>query len=292
VTYQATAVKVMIASPSDVPQERDLIRAVIHEWNDVNAEHRKFILMPIGWETHASPDTGDRPQAIINRQLKTCDLLVAAFFTRLGSPTGVADSGTVEEIEEHIKTGKTAMIYFSKLPVVLGSVDLQQYEKLLAFKEQMRTRGLTEEYDSLATFREKFSRQLAQKMIEKFPGGRQPSEETNRPPPATRLSTPPPSALPALSNDARTLLLAAAEDPNGAVMRLQTMDGMYVQTNEREFIEPNNAKSAARWRGAVAELHQVGLLEDRAGKGELYFVTDAGYRTAELVKLMQSSATI
>jgi hypothetical protein len=163
-SYTAQVVKVMIASPSDVPRERQLIRDVIHEWNAVHAEDRKVVLMPVGWETHAAPDMGDRPQAIINRQLlKTCDLLVAVFWTRLGSPTGVAASGTVEEINEHLDSGKPAMIYFSTEPVRMNSVDGEQYGKLRAFKEDLRSRGLFDEYEDLTTFRTKFARHLAQR---------------------------------------------------------------------------------------------------------------------------------
>jgi hypothetical protein len=64
--YQATVYKVMIASPSDVVQERRVIREVIHEWNSIHAEDRGIVLMPIGWETHSSPSMGERAQEIIN----------------------------------------------------------------------------------------------------------------------------------------------------------------------------------------------------------------------------------
>jgi hypothetical protein len=70
----------MIASPGDVAQARRIIRDVVDEWNAVNAEDREIILMPLGWETHASPQMGDRPQGIINGQLlKDTDLLIAFF---------------------------------------------------------------------------------------------------------------------------------------------------------------------------------------------------------------------
>jgi hypothetical protein len=89
VSYPATIVNVMIASPSDVPQERRIARDVIAEWNTIHARDRRTVLMPIGWETHSVRDTGDRPQAIINGQLlKDADLLVVMFWTRIGSPTG------------------------------------------------------------------------------------------------------------------------------------------------------------------------------------------------------------
>src|SRR4051794_33094357 len=108
----------MVASPSDVAQERVIVREILAEWNAIHSEDRKIVLMPLLWEANAAPAMGDRPQAIINGQLlKNADLLVAMFWTRIGSPTGVAKSGTVEEIEEHLKAGKPAMIYFSSAPV-------------------------------------------------------------------------------------------------------------------------------------------------------------------------------
>ena len=275
-SYTALVVKVMIASPSDVPRERQLVRDVIHEWNAVHAEDRKVVLMPVGWETHAAPDMGDRPQAIINRQLlKTCDLLVAVFWTRLGSPTGVAASGTVEEINEHLASGKPAMIYFSTEPVRMDSVDGEQYEKLRAFKEDLRSRGLFDEYEDLSTFRTKFARHLAQRVIASFAG----YEE------AGKVERPPPEEHPPhLSESARTLLLEAVEDHAGIIMRLDTIAGTHVQTNQRDFVEPGNTRSAAQWRGAVDELHNQGLVEDRTGEGEVFFITDAGYHTSGLLR--------
>lgn len=101
--YTAVVRKVMIASPSDVLQERSIAREIIHEWNSIHSEDKKLVLLPIGWETDSSPAMGNRAQSILNNQvLKNCDLLIAVFWTRLGSPTGASVSGTVEEIEEHI----------------------------------------------------------------------------------------------------------------------------------------------------------------------------------------------
>jgi len=63
-------------------------------------------------------------------------------------------------------------------------------------------------------------------------------------------------------------------------MSLQT-----VQTNERDFTARDDVRSEARWKGAVVELNRLGLTEDRAGKGEVFFVTDDGYRVADLLRL-------
>ncbi|MHB8154017.1 MAG: DUF4062 domain-containing protein [Bacillati bacterium] len=135
-SYNAIVFNVMIASPSDVASERNIIREVIYEWNAVNSHLRNIVLLPVGWETHSSPEMGSSAQAIINKQvLDKCDLLVGVFWTRIGTETGDFASGTVEEIEKHIKTGKPAMLYFSNQPVVPDSVDANQYSKLKEFKD-------------------------------------------------------------------------------------------------------------------------------------------------------------
>lgn len=69
--YQATVYKVMIASPGDVASERSIVREMLNEWNIINADSRKMILLPIDWETHSVPEMGDRPQSIINKQILT-----------------------------------------------------------------------------------------------------------------------------------------------------------------------------------------------------------------------------
>ena len=123
-TFEAIACNVMIASPGDVEVERNIVREVIHEWNAVNARMRRTVLLPVGWETHSSPLMGSHPQSIINWQvLKDSDLLIAVFWTRLGTPTQSAESGSVEEIEKHVAAGKPAMIYFSSAPVALHAIN-------------------------------------------------------------------------------------------------------------------------------------------------------------------------
>lgn len=87
-SYQAKVFNVMIASPGDVASERAIIRDVIYEWNAVHSSPRNIVLMPIGWESHSSPEMGASPQTIINEQiLDKCDLLVGVFWTRIGTPT-------------------------------------------------------------------------------------------------------------------------------------------------------------------------------------------------------------
>src|SRR3954454_3958446 len=94
--YDSRGFRILIASPSDVQDEREIAVRLIQEWNDLNSFARKVVLLPLRWETHAAPEYGTRPQEVINRIIvDECDLLVGIFWTRIGSPTGVADSGTL-----------------------------------------------------------------------------------------------------------------------------------------------------------------------------------------------------
>jgi len=74
-----------------------------------------FFFLSGGKPTHIPGP--DRPQAILNRQIvDSGHLLIGIFGNRLGTPTGKAQSGTIEEIEEFRKTGRYVALYFSSAP--------------------------------------------------------------------------------------------------------------------------------------------------------------------------------
>jgi len=114
----AIVFNVLIASPSDVSEERDVVTAAIYAWNAANYSATGIMLNPVRWETHSFPESGDRPQAIVNRQIvDEGDLLIGIFGNRLGTPTGTAQSGTIEEIERFRRAGKHVALYFSTADV-------------------------------------------------------------------------------------------------------------------------------------------------------------------------------
>jgi hypothetical protein len=89
---KAEIYQVLIASPSDLPEEREIASRAVHEWNDQHAVAESVVLLPVKWETHAMPESGVRPQAAINRQLVTSsDILIGMFWTKIGTSTGVAE---------------------------------------------------------------------------------------------------------------------------------------------------------------------------------------------------------
>ena len=279
-SYSASTFNVMIASPGDVASERAIVRDVVYEWNAVNSNLRKVVLLPVGWETHSSPEMGATAQTIINRQvLSKCDLLVGVFWTRIGTATERHLSGTVEEIEEHISAEKPAMLYFSSQPVVLDSVDMDQVQKLKAFKASCQSRGLFETYDSHSEFKDKFYRQLQLKVNEhplfqaaNVDDGKQTIVESR-------------TQLPSLNPEARVLLKEASQDSGGAIIHAKYLDGTAIQTNGKNLIPSNEHREVAKWEQALEELKLKDLIADRGHKGEVFEITNLGYQVADMIAL-------
>ncbi len=236
--YQAKVLNVMIASPGDVTRERILTQEIIAEWNSLHAERFKLVLLPLLWELDAYPETGDRAQAIINRQLvDRADVLVAIFWSRLGSPTGKEISGTVEEIRTMIARDKPVMIYSSATPVVLDSVDMKQYESLKAFLAEMKQKGLLWGYKSHDEFSKLFFQHLTRSLLDPTTtgsdeAGGSEAHNTILPIPVdSRLNVDTPRRTRRdLTDEAATLLLIAAKDPNdGQVLIVRTFGGTHIR---------------------------------------------------------------
>lgn len=84
-----------------------------------------------------------------------------------------------------------------------------------------------------------------------------------------------------LSDEARELLIAAAADKHGTIIMVRTSSGLAVQTNDRQFCERKDARLEAKWQAAVRSLLQLGLIEARGHKGEVFGVTAEGFRAAD-----------
>lgn len=279
-SYTATTFNVMIASPGDVASERAIVRDVIYEWNAVHSGKTKIVLLPFGWETHSSPEMGAPAQQIINHQvLNKCDLLVGVFWTRIGTPTEKHLSGTVEEIEEHIESGKPAMLYFSSQPVAMDTVDLDQVKMVQEFKKTCESRGLHESYDSHAEFREKFYRHLQLKVNE------HPLFQINELNPGDTIPVESRTKIPNLSQEGRVLLKEASQDSSGTIIHARYLGGVVLQANGKNLIPSDAPREVAKWEDALNQLRSYKLVADAGSKGEVFKVTDLGYRVANLIAL-------
>lgn len=273
--FESMIYQIMIASPSDVENERKTIRETIYEWNTIHSYKNKTVLLPVGWETHSSPEMGNGPQEILNEQiLKMSDLLIGVFWTRLGTPTEKAESGTVEEIREHIKAGKPAMLYFSSQPVQPDSIDPDQYAKLKEFKDECKKNGLYESYDSVSDFQEKFRRQLTMKVFNhKYFNINKSNGEKIDENPIIQID---------LTEEANTLLVEAAKSKDGSILKATTMEGLIIQIDNKQFGEMNNPRSEAIWKDALNLLLRYDLIEGVGRKGQVFKVTRSGYEYVDI----------
>jgi len=163
--FRSETYRVLIVSPSDLAEERRSVVETISEWNDQHAAAESVVLLPVRWETHALPQSGVRPQDAINRQLvDECDILVGLFWTRIGTSTGVADSGTVEEIGRFVAAEKPALLYFSSRPIDPNKLDLRQHRKLRAFKEVTCAKALVGRFSEAGELRQTLLRDLVRQV--------------------------------------------------------------------------------------------------------------------------------
>ena len=93
-------IKVFLASPMDLAEERAVFRRVLDRISDRFGRRLGARYDVVCWERDVRPDCADDAQDVVNRQVPLdYDVFVALFRQRLGTPTHRAPSGTVEEYE-------------------------------------------------------------------------------------------------------------------------------------------------------------------------------------------------
>jgi hypothetical protein len=174
-SFRAQTYRVLIASPSDLSEERQAVTDAINDWNAEHASAEGVVLLPVRWETHARPTTNVRPQQAINDQLVTSsDILIGMFWTRLGTDTGVAESGTVEEIDQFVAARKPAMLYFSRRPIDPAKINLDQHQKLRAFRDATYKTALVGDFTTVDGLRQTVLRDLT-RQVRDMPRSRHPA---------------------------------------------------------------------------------------------------------------------
>jgi hypothetical protein len=160
-SFKSQTYRVLIASPSDMAEERQAATEAVNDWNAQHAAAESVVLLPVKWETHAKPQAGMGPQEAINYQLvRDCDIVVGLFWTKIGTSTGVAESGTVEEIDQFVASGRPALLYFSSRPIDPNRIDLKQHRKLKSFKDATYKKALTGGFSRVDELRQTLLRDL------------------------------------------------------------------------------------------------------------------------------------
>ena len=300
--HNATVLNILIASPSDVTDERAVVEKAIQDWNATHFSSTGIILYPIRWESHAYPASDDRPQAIINRQIvESGDVLIAMFGYKLGTPTGAAQSGTIEEIEEFRKAGKYVALYFSTADVP-RSADRAQLEALESYKKARQKDTLYFEFEDAPGLRDHLTKHLPKivhevhgklnLMIDRHRKLQNPGPESEnavgQPWQMPGISTLPPRRrsldfLPDLNPKEIELVVLAARDKSGQIWHRREIGREQLIVGNQVLLDSDDARSRAEWIGAIGNLVSLGLLEVVGQKGECYQLTDSGYGAADLL---------
>lgn len=150
--FSSAIYRIMIGCPSDIKEEVEIACEYIHKWSDMNAETFSVALLPLHWKLNSYPAHGSYPQKILDKQLvDKSDLLICIFNSKIGTPTDSSASGTIEEIEEHIKAGKQVMIFFKK-EADITNISPVELQALNDFKERIKGSALWWEYENSKVF--------------------------------------------------------------------------------------------------------------------------------------------
>ena len=144
-----TVLRVFVASPSDVSDERAALENVVRELNSTWGESFGVKLELVKWETHAYPGVASDAQEVINTQIgDDYDIFVGILSTRFGSPTTRALSGTAEEFNrayyrfQQNPTSLRVMFYFKDSVGRFSDLDLNQYGLVKEFQKSLGEKGL------------------------------------------------------------------------------------------------------------------------------------------------------
>jgi hypothetical protein len=154
-------VRVLIASPSDVPEYRDAAATAMRQWNALHAERQGVVFLSFLYEDVGVPDLRSQPQDALNQQLvDRCDMAIAIFWSRLGTQTEQAESGTAEEVERQLARANRVLLYVVEKPLPYDH-NREQFGRLQNYLEETKDEGYIQTGVSNADqFREFVSRAL------------------------------------------------------------------------------------------------------------------------------------
>lgn len=174
-----TILNIFVASPSDVEEERKALESIVFELNKTWSKSLNLRLDLIKWETDVYPGIGRDAQDVINSQINDeYDIFIAIIWSKIGTPTKNADSGTVEELEKALSKYKEdsnsvdVMVYFKDQALPPSKMDFLQLQKIQELKDNLKCKGtLYWTFDSTDDFESQLRVHLskvAQKWSKKF----------------------------------------------------------------------------------------------------------------------------
>jgi hypothetical protein len=136
-------VKVFLASPGDLQDERRAAKSVIDEFNKLWADRLGYHVELFGWEDTVAGY--GRPQEIINRDLERCELFIGMMWKRWGtlpSNAGKYTSGFEEEFETSMISRRSSgrpelSLLFKEIEPDLLRDPGEELQKVIKFKDKI-----------------------------------------------------------------------------------------------------------------------------------------------------------
>jgi hypothetical protein len=145
---QITLLKIFVASPSDIIEERNILEEIVRNLNKQLGPILGINLEILKWETDTYPSIGEDPQSVINEQIgDDYDIFIGILWTRFGTPTNKAMSGTEEEFINAYKRAREkpnsvkVMVYFNEKPVSMSELDSEQVARVKTFQSSLGPMG-------------------------------------------------------------------------------------------------------------------------------------------------------
>lgn len=138
--------KILIASPSDLLDERASMDEVFTELNKTYGSRNNLILELIKWETHSAPAASKTDvQDVIDKDIGSdYDLFIGILWKKFGTPTNKFGSGTEQEFQNAYSRFKQnpetlhILFYFkTSTPLSLADIEPPQLEKVNKFKREL-----------------------------------------------------------------------------------------------------------------------------------------------------------
>jgi hypothetical protein len=101
--------KVVVASPNDVQEERDSLQEILEDINQQIAIFFGLYLDLVRYEDDAFPGFHKYgPQGLIDEilQIKDCDVFIGIFWKKFGTPTNMEQLEQNMNLNKHTKHGK------------------------------------------------------------------------------------------------------------------------------------------------------------------------------------------
>lgn len=152
---QATVHHVLIATPSDIGDERSVAKDVVIDWNANSGRKKGIHLEPILFPDHVEPTPQD---------LDHVDIVIGTFWSRIGDLS--EDSMNAASVVRRLafEQGKQGIVGFSRADVPAGQLDPRQVEAIQQFKTECRDRGLYFTYESTQEYQSQLRQELKQTM--------------------------------------------------------------------------------------------------------------------------------